>query len=81
MVRKFFDKKTGSRVKINEHLTEELHKSVIKKFKIRKDYWRFKGSIQEADLATTKSLFSRKQMLNIYYVSQMFSLNMHGLNL
>ena len=45
MVHKFFDKKTGSRVKINEHLTEELHKSVIKKFKIRKDYWRFKGSI------------------------------------
>ena len=33
---KFFDKKTGSVVSINEQLAKELHKPVIKKFKRRK---------------------------------------------
>ena len=32
MVYKVFEKKTGSRVSLNEQLVEELHKPVIKKF-------------------------------------------------
>ena len=35
----------------NEQLAEELHKTVIKKFKRRKVYGRFKDNIWTADLA------------------------------
>ena len=47
----FFHKKTGSGVSINEELAQELHKPVIKKFKRRKVYARFKDHIWAADLA------------------------------
>ena len=36
MVYRFFDKKIGSGISVNEQLAEELHKSIIKKFKRRK---------------------------------------------
>ena len=36
MIYKFFDKKRGSRMSVNEQLAEELHKQVIKKFKRKK---------------------------------------------
>ena len=36
MVYKYFDKKTGSGVSVNEHLAEELHKPAIEKFKRRR---------------------------------------------
>ena len=71
MFYKFFDKKTGSRMSVNEQLAEELHKPVIKKFK---------DNILTADLAETKSLFSKNKNVKYLYVSQMFSLNMHALN-
>ena len=59
MVYKIFDKKTkGSGVKLenksmpqNEQLAEELHKSIIRKFSIRKVYPTFKDTIWAADLA------------------------------
>ena len=35
---RFFDKKTGSDIILNGQTAEELHKLVIKKFKIRKVY-------------------------------------------
>ena len=38
MLYRFFAKKTGSRVNVNEKLGEELHKTVIKKFRRRKVY-------------------------------------------
>ena len=38
----FFNKKTGSGARVNEQLAKELHKPVIKKFKRRKVYARFK---------------------------------------
>ena len=44
MVYKFFDKKTGSGITVNEQLAEELHKPVTKKFKRRQVYARFKGN-------------------------------------
>ena len=56
MVYKCFDKKSkGSGVNIppefNEQLTEELHKPIIRKFKKRIVYSRFKDNIWGADLA------------------------------
>ena len=80
IVYKFFDKKIGSPVSVNEQLAEESHKLVIKKFKRRKVYARFKGNIWTTDLTEIESLFSKIKMLNIYYVPYMFSLNIHGLN-
>ena len=38
MFYKFFDKKAGPAVSLNEHLAEKSHKPVIKKFKKRKTY-------------------------------------------
>ena len=68
MVYKFFGKKTGSGttatskagVSVNEKLAAELHKPVIKKFKIRKVYTRFKDNIWAADIAEIRSLSSKK---------------------
>ena len=56
MVYKFFDKKSpGCSVNIplefNELLAKELHKPIIRKFKKRKVYSRFRDSIWGADLA------------------------------
>ena len=44
MVHKFFDKKTGSGIIVNEHLAEELHKAGTKRFKTRKVYAGFKDN-------------------------------------
>ena len=51
MLQKFSDKKTGSGVSVNEELAEELQKPVIKKFKRRKVFARFKDNIWTANLA------------------------------
>ena len=45
MVYKFFDKKTGSGISANEQPAKELYKAVIKKFKRRKVYARFRDNI------------------------------------
>ena len=45
MVYKFFDKKTGSGVSVNEQLAEELYQLVTKNFKRRKAYAIFKDNI------------------------------------
>ena len=55
----FLRKKTGSIVSVNEQLPEELHKPVIKKFKRRKVYARFKDNRWAADLAEMGSLSSK----------------------
>ena len=47
------------RANINELLAQELHKPVIKKFKGRKVYMRFKDNIWAADLAEMGSLHSK----------------------
>ena len=60
MVYKFFDKKSsGSGIITNEfnyQLANELHKPIIKKFKIRKVYSSFKYNIWGVDLAHMQSL-------------------------
>ena len=58
MVQKFFDKKTGLGASVSEVLAQELHKLVIKKFKRRKVYARFKYFISALDLAEIGSLSS-----------------------
>ena len=67
MVYRFFDKKIGSGVSVNEKLGEELHKRVIKKFKRRKVFARFKDNIWEAGLAKMGSLSSKNK--NVRYLS------------
>ena len=42
-------KKTGLGASVNEELAQQLHKPVIKKFKRRKMYARFKDNIWAAD--------------------------------
>ena len=56
MVYNCFDKKTGSGISVNEQVAEELHKPVIKKFKRRKVYAKFKDNVWAADLAEMRSL-------------------------
>ena len=56
MVYKFFDKKSkGSGLK-NQHLADELHKAIIRKFKKRKVYSSFKDNIWGVDLADMQLL-------------------------
>ena len=66
MVYKCFNKKTVSGASVNEHLAEELHKPVTKKFKRRKVYARFKDNIWAADLAEMGSLSSKNK--NVKYL-------------
>ena len=61
MVCKIFDKKTGSGIRINEKLVEELHKPGLKKFRSRKVYVRFKYNIWAAHLAKVISLPSNNK--------------------
>ena len=46
---------------VNEQLAKELYKPVIKKFKRRKVYARFKDNIWATDLAEMKSLSSKNK--------------------
>ena len=66
MAYKVFDKKTGSGVSVNEQLAEKLDKPVIKIFKRRKVYARFKDNIWAADLAEMESLSSKNK--NVKYL-------------
>ena len=66
MVYRFFDKKTVPGVSLNEQLAQELLKLVIKKFRRRKIYTRFKNNIWSADLADMESLSSNKK--NVKYL-------------
>ena len=66
MVSKLLNKKAGSGVSVNEQLAEELHKPVIKNFKRRKVYAKFKDNIWAADLAEMGSLPSKNK--NVKYM-------------
>ena len=58
MVYKFFDKNTRSEVSVIGNLAEELHKSVIKIFKRKRVYARFKDNIWAADLGAAAEMGS-----------------------
>ena len=59
MVYNFFVKKTASDVNVKEKAAQEFHKPVIKKFKRRIVYARFKDNIWAANLAEIRSLSSQ----------------------
>ena len=61
IVYKLFDTKTGSGISVNEQLVEILHAQMIKKFKRRLDYARFKRNIWPADLAEMEWLPSKNR--------------------
>ena len=65
MVYTFFDKKTELGISVNEWV-EELHKPLIKKFKRRNVYARFKDYIWAADLAEMGSLSLKNK--NVKYL-------------
>ena len=73
MVHTFFDKKTESRVSVNEQLAVELLKPVIKKFKRRKAYARFWRQIWTADLVEMKSLFLKNKNVKYLCVIDIFT--------
>ena len=59
MVYKFFDKKSGGSgvdTEPNYQLVNELHRQIIRKFKIRKIYSSFRDNIWGIDLADMQSL-------------------------
>ena len=80
VVFKLFDQKTGSGISVNEQLAEELYKPIIKIFKRRKVYARLKKIFGQQIQLKWNHCLLRIKMLEIYYVQQMFSLNMQGLN-
>ena len=61
MVYKFFDKKTGLGMNVNEQPAEELHKPVSKRFKRWTANARFKDNIWAADLAKMESFSSNNK--------------------
>ena len=63
MVYKFFDKKTGSEISVNEQVAKELYKLVIKTFKRTRAYARFKDNIYATDLSEMGSLSSNCLLL------------------
>ena len=77
MVYTFFDKKrrpgviatSKAGLSVNEQLSEELHKLVIKKFNRRKIFARFKDNIWAVGLAEMEYFLLKMKMLNMYYVS------------
>ena len=76
MVYKYFQKKAGSGVSVNQQLVEESHQSLIKKFERINSYARFKDNIWAADLAEMWSLSWKIKLIIIYYTPWIFSLNM-----
>ena len=66
MFHHLFDKKTGLGVSVDEQLAKELHKAVIKKFKRRRVYARFRYNIWAADLVEMGSLSSKNR--NVKYL-------------
>ena len=70
MVYQFFDEKIGPGVKASviEELAQELHKPVMKRFKRRRVYARFKDNIWAANLAEMGHFFLKIEVLDIYYV-------------
>ena len=61
MVSKFFDKKTGLKMSVNEQHAEGLHKQLIKRSKRRKVYTGFKDNIWAVDLAEMGSSSSKNK--------------------
>ena len=73
MVYKFFDRKAGPEISLNEQVAKELHKPVIKTIKSRRVYARFKDNIYAADLSEMGSLSSKCLFLCIIDIFTKYS--------
>ena len=77
MVYKFFDKKpqgsSAANNKENTQLADELHKSIIRKFKKRKVYSSFRDNIWGADLADMQLLSKFNKVFIFLCVTDIFS--------
>ena len=51
---------------VNEEIAQKLHKPVVKKFKRRKVYARFKDNISAVDLPELRSLSTKNQGVKYY---------------
>ena len=78
---KFFDKKTRSMASVNEQLGEKLHKPVTKNLKEENSMRDLKAIFWQQIQLKWDHCLLRIKIFNIFYVSYMFSLNMHDLNL
>ena len=81
-IKSFWQKKTpGSGIKNipNKQLTEELHKSIIRKINKRKKHSPFVDNISGAYLADMQLISKSIKDLDFYYVLLMFIVNMIGL--
>ena len=83
LVYKSFNNKTaGSCIKSmpqNQQLAEELHKSIIRKFKKRKVYLSLQGNTWGAGLADMQSISRSNRGFRFFYVLLLFLANMLGL--
>ena len=94
VVYKFFDKKSASNgitatianksdnktwLESNKQLAKELHKPIIRNFKKRTVYSRFKGNIWGADLADMQLISKLNKGFNFYCALLIFLVNMLGL--
>ena len=83
MTYKIFDKKaSGGTIKneniTNKKLSEELHKTIIRKFNKRKVQSLFIDNIWGADLADMQLIRKFNKEICFYYVLLIFSINMYG---
>ena len=81
MVYKSFEKKSKgagikNEIKENQQLANELHKPIIRKFKIRRVYSSFKDNIWGAGLADMQIISKYNKGLYIFYVLLICSVNM-----
>ena len=84
MVYRFFDKRSKRSsvnipLKFNKELAEELHKPIIRNFKKRTVYSRFKDNIWGAGLADMQLITKFNKGFRFYYVLLIFLVNMLGL--
>ena len=63
----------------NKQLSEELHKSIVRKFNKRKIHSPFADNILGAYLADMQLTSNSIKDLDFYYVLLIFIVNMHGL--
>ena len=66
MVCKVFDKKTGWGINVKKQSAEEIRKTIIKEFKRKNVYARFKDNTWAAGLTEMKSLLSKNE--NVKYL-------------
>ena len=82
MVYKCFDKKStgsGNKSMSSQQLADELHKSIIRKFKRRKVYSSFKDNVWGVNLVDMQVISKDNKGISYLLFSLIFLVNMHRL--